>query len=156
MATYFALVPVTNLTQLNLPHLTVSRSAVINAQGDVTNSSATPTGACTLQTCGTIGSLGSQNLTNWSNIPTGAMANIVAMTFLTNWANAISNYVTAATNSASVTNWITTRQPANAVLSNFVRTVARNVTNVVSLSTTNATSKPLTNSYTGDADCLWD
>jgi len=91
---------------------------------------------------------GSQNLTNWSNIPTGAMANVVSTTFLTNWANAISNYVTAATNSASVTNWITTRQPADAVLSNLVGTAARNVTNFISLSTTNATSKPLTNSYT--------
>jgi len=90
----------------------------------------------------------SANLTNWSNIPTGAMANVVSTTFLTNWANAISNYVTAATNSASVTNWITTRQPADAVLSNLVGTVARNVTNFISLSTTNATSKPLTNSYT--------
>lgn len=91
---------------------------------------------------------GSANLTNWSNIPTGAMANVVSTTFLTNWANAISNYATATTNSASVTGWITLRQPANAVLSNLVGTVARNVTNVVSLSTTNATSKPLTNSYT--------
>jgi len=91
---------------------------------------------------------GSANLTNWSNIPTGAMANVVSTTFLTNWANTISNYVTAATNSASVTNWITTRQPADAVLSNLVGTAARNVTNFVSLSTTNATSKPLTNSYT--------
>lgn len=32
--------PNTNRVQLNLPHLTASRSAVINAQGDVTNSSA--------------------------------------------------------------------------------------------------------------------
>jgi len=32
--------PVTNLIQLNLPHLTVSRSAIINAQGDLTNSAA--------------------------------------------------------------------------------------------------------------------
>lgn len=36
---------------------------------------------------------GSLNLTNWSNIPTGAMANIPAVSFLTNWANAISNLV---------------------------------------------------------------
>lgn len=35
--------------------------------------------------------IGTLNLTNWSNIPTGAMANVVAATFLTNWANAISN-----------------------------------------------------------------
>jgi len=39
-------------------------------------------------------------------------------------------------------------QPASPVLSNLVGTVARNVTNVVSLSTSNATSKPITNSYT--------
>ena len=87
------------------------------------------------------------NLNDWSQIPTGAMANVVSTTFLTNWANAVSNYVTAATNSASVTNWINSRQPADAVLSNLVGTVANNVTNVVSLSTTNATSKPLTNAY---------
>jgi len=91
---------------------------------------------------------GSANLTNWSNIPTGAMANVVSTDFLTNWANAISNLTTAVTNSASVTNWINFRQPADAVLSNLVGTVAGNVTNVISLSTTNATSKPLTNSYT--------
>lgn len=36
----------------------------------------------------------------------------------------------------------------NEVLTNLVGTVARNVTNFVSLSTSNATSKPLTNSYT--------
>lgn len=36
----------------------------------------------------------------------------------------------------------------NAVLTNLIGTVTRNVTNVVSLSTSNATSKPLTNSYT--------
>lgn len=39
---------------------------------------------------------GSLNLTNWSNIPTGAMANIPAVTFLTNWTTAISNYVDTA------------------------------------------------------------
>lgn len=61
----------------------------------------------------------SANLTNWSNIPTGAMANVVSTTFLTNWANAISNYVTASTNSALVTNWITTRQPASENLTNW-------------------------------------
>ncbi len=61
----------------------------------------------------------SANLTNWSNIPTGAMANAVAATFLTNWANAVSNYVTAATNSASVTNWIGSRQPASGNLTNW-------------------------------------
>ena len=33
----------------------------------------------------------SLNLSNWSNIPTGEMANVVSTTFLTNWANAISN-----------------------------------------------------------------
>jgi hypothetical protein len=32
--------PVTNLIQLNLPHLTASRSAIINAQNDLTNSAA--------------------------------------------------------------------------------------------------------------------
>ncbi len=37
---------------------------------------------------------------------------------------------------------------ANGVLTNLVGTVARNITNFVSLSTSNATSKPLTNSYT--------
>lgn len=45
--------------------------------------------------------LGSANLTNWSSIPTGAMANVVSTTFLTNWANAISNLV----GSASGTNF---------------------------------------------------
>ena len=101
---------------------------------------------------------GSLNLTNWSLIPTGAMANVVAATALTNYAAGASNTaftvgaagtnnVIAATNSASVTNWITTRQPSDPVLSNLVGTAARNVTNVVSLSTSNATSKPLTNAY---------
>jgi len=67
---------------------------------------------------------------------------------LTAASNTLNTAIVAATNSASVTNWITTRQPANAVLSNLVGTAANNVTNVVSLSTTNATSKPLTNYYT--------
>jgi hypothetical protein len=39
-------------------------------------------------------------------------------------------------------------QPSDAVLTNLVGTVLRNITNFVSLSTTNATSKPLSNSYT--------
>jgi len=77
-------------------------------------------------------------------VQTASTTNVVGVS---NWVNAVSNYVTAATNSAQVTNWITQRQPANAVLSNLVVTVAHNVTNVISLSTTNATSKPLTNSY---------
>lgn len=77
----------------------------------------------------------SANLTNWSLIPTGEMANVVSTTFLTNWANSISNLAQ-------------TKQNGSAVLTNLVGTVANNVTNVVSLSTTNATSKPLTNSYT--------
>ena len=41
-----------------------------------------------------------------------------------------------------------TKQNGDAALANLVGTVARNVTNVVSLSTSNATSKPLTSSYT--------
>jgi len=89
---------------------------------------------------------------NASNIVVGIdwaqVASTTNVVGVSNWVNSVSNYVTAATNSASVTNWITQRQPANAVLSNLVGTVAKNVTNVVSLSTTNATSKPLTNSYT--------
>lgn len=43
---------------------------------------------------------------------------------------------------------INARQGGNAALSNLVGTVARNVTNIISLSTSNATSRPLTNSYT--------
>jgi hypothetical protein len=77
---------------------------------------------------------GSLNLTNWSNIPTGSMANVVSTDFLTNWANSISNLTQ-------------TKQNGSAVLTNLVGTVANNVTNVVSLSTTNATSKPITNAY---------
>lgn len=59
------------------------------------------------------------------------------------WAgdNSVSNYV------GSVSNLTQTKQAGNAVLTNLVGTVARNVTNVVSLSTSNATSKPLSNSY---------
>ena len=33
----------------------------------------------------------SENLTNWSGIPTGAMANVTAATFLSNWVNSVSN-----------------------------------------------------------------
>jgi hypothetical protein len=72
------------------------------------------------------------NLTNWSLIPTGAMANVVSTTFLTNWANAVSNYVTAATNSASVTNWINSRQPASANLTNWSLIPTGEMANVVS------------------------
>jgi hypothetical protein len=50
-------------------------------------------------------------------------------------------------NAQAATNLISAKQAGNAVLSNLVGTVAGNVTNVVSLSTTNATSKPLTNSF---------
>ncbi len=173
--------PVTNGTQLNLPHLTVLHSAVINAQGDVTNSSDVsnwslyptnvwndrqfgsqnltnwsniPTGsmanvvstdyltnwANAISNLANTKQFGSDNLTNWSNIPTGAMANIVSVTFLTNWANTISNYVTAATNSASVTNWITTRQPSSTTLSNLSGTGA--ITNLFNTSLSNATIKP--------------
>jgi len=168
--------PVTNGTQLNLPHLTVSRSAVINAQGDVTNSSADSNWSLYPTNVWNDRQFGSQNLTNWSNIPTGAMANVVATDYLTNWANAISNLTqTKQFGSANLTNWSNiptgamanvvsttfltnwanaisnlaeTKQLGSAVLTNLVGTVANNVTNVVSLSTTNATSKPLTNSYT--------
>lgn len=75
---------------------------------------------------------GSANLTNWSSIPTGSMANVVSTTFLTNWANSISNYVTAATNSASVTNWINFRQPASANLTNWSLIPTGSMANVVS------------------------
>lgn len=34
----------------------------------------------------------SDNLTNWSSLPTGAMANATSTDYLTNWANAVSNY----------------------------------------------------------------
>jgi len=168
--------PVTNGTQLNLPHLTVSRSAVINAEGDVTNSSADSNWSLYPTNVWNDRQFGSQNLTNWSNIPTGAMANVASTTFLTNWANAISNLAeTKQLGSANLTNWSNiptgamanvvsttfltnwanaisnlaeTKQLGSAVLTNLVGTVANNVTNVISLSTTNATSKPLTNSYT--------
>lgn len=133
--------PVTNLTQLNLPHLTVSRSAIINAQGDVTNSSADSNWSLYTTNVWNDRQGGSQNLTNWSNIPTGAMANVVSTTFLTNWANAVSNYVTAATNSASVTNWIGSRQPASTILTNLSGTGA--ITNLFSPTLSNATIKPL-------------
>lgn len=75
---------------------------------------------------------GSANLTNWSNIPTGSMANVASTTFLTNWANSISNYVTAATNSASVTNWINFRQPASENLTNWSNIPTGAMANVVS------------------------
>lgn len=73
------------------------------------------------------------NLTNWSNIPTGAMANVVSATFLTNWINAVSNYVTAATNNAPVTNWTVLRQPADPELTNW----ADFSTNVIADTATN-------------------
>lgn len=75
---------------------------------------------------------GSLNLTNWSNLPTGAMANVVAVTFLTNWTDAISNYVTAATNAAQVTNWINFRQPADTDLTNWALIPTGAMANVVS------------------------
>jgi len=90
----------------------------------------------------------SANLTNWSNIPTGTMANVVSTTFLTNWANAVSNYVTAATNSASVTNWITQRQPASTILTNLSGTGA--LTNATDFQPADATLTNLAgNSYKG-------
>ena len=75
---------------------------------------------------------GSLNLTNWSLIPTGEMANVVSTTFLTNWTDAVSNYVRAATNSASVTNWINSRQPASANLTNWSLIPTGEMANVVS------------------------
>lgn len=60
----------------------------------------------------------------------GTYALVSSTTFLTNWANAVSNYVTAATNSASVTNWINARQPADAKLSNIVGLASTVFTNV--------------------------
>jgi hypothetical protein len=56
--------------------------------------------------------------------------------------------VASFTNATALTNLSNQKQQGDAALSNLVGTVARNVTNVVSLSTSNATSRPLTNSYT--------
>jgi hypothetical protein len=85
---------------------------------------------------------GSINLTNWSNIPTGAMANIPSVDWLTNATAAISNYVTAATNSASVTNWIVSRQPASASLTNASGN-PNLVTNILGSGTVTVTSNNL-------------
>lgn len=68
--------------------------------------------------------LGSANLTNWSNIPTGAMANVASTTFLTNWANAISNMVGSSTGT-NFNGTITTN------LSRFVVTHYGDSTNIV-------------------------
>jgi len=69
---------------------------------------------------------------------TASTTNVVGVS---NWVNSVSNYVTAATNSASVTNWITQRQPASQTLTNLSGTGA--ITNVFSASLSNATMKPV-------------
>lgn len=56
--------------------------------------------------------------------------------------------VASFTNATALTNLANQKQQGDAALTNLVGTVARNVTNVVSLSTSNATSRPITNSYT--------
>lgn len=48
-----------------------------------------------------------------------------------------------------------TKQHGSGVLTNLVLTVANNVTNIISLSTSNATSKPLTNSYASGVATLF-
>ncbi len=95
---------------------------------------------------------GSLNLTNWSLIPTGSMANVVSTTFLTNFLTSVSNlaytlaqnnsnlsyaigtaatnYANSVTNSAMVTNWINFRQFASAVLSNLSTMAGFTWTNV--------------------------
>jgi len=77
----------------------------------------------------------SANLTNWSLIATGEMANVVSVTWLTNWAGAISNAVYAGTNDAytyartmtsglpafivGVSNLAATKQHGSAALTNL-------------------------------------
>jgi len=61
---------------------------------------------------------------------------VSAANYLTNWANAVSNYVTSATNSASVTNWINSRQPASALESNLVTNPYVAYTNVLTKTST--------------------
>lgn len=58
-------------------------------------------------------------------------------------------------NLAGTSQYFTNGQASSMVLSNLVGTAARNVTNVVSLSTSNATSNPLTNSYTAGVLTLY-
>jgi hypothetical protein len=138
--------PVTNLTQLNLPHLTVSRSAVINAQGDVTNSSADA---------------------NWSIYPTNVwnsrqggsvlLSNLVANPY-TGYTNQVFGGTNISVRTAGGTNFIDTtgflnnwslystnvwnsRQGGSATLTNLSGTGA--ITNLFTPSLSNATIKPL-------------
>lgn len=81
---------------------------------------------------------GTQNLTNWSNIPTGEMANVVSATFLTNWAAAISNLAeTKQFGSINLTNWanIPTGAMANVVSATFLTNWANAVSNYVTAAT---------------------
>jgi hypothetical protein len=56
-------------------------------------------------------------LNNWSQIPTGTMANVVSTTFFTNWTDAISNL--AQTKLQGVTNQYTTNVPGTPVIGSF-------------------------------------
>ena len=86
----YAVGPVTNGTQLNLPHLTVSRSAVINAQGDVTNSSADANWSLYPTNVWNDRQGGSAVLTNLAG--TGAITNLFSPTLSYNHHKAISGW----------------------------------------------------------------
>jgi len=138
--------PVTNLVQLNLPHLTVSRSAIINAQGDLTNSSADA---------------------NWSLYPTNVwndrqggsvlLSNLVANPY-TGYTNQVFGGTNISVRTVGGTNFIDTtgflnnwslystnvwnsRQGGSATLTNLSGTGA--ITNLFSATLSNATIKPL-------------
>jgi len=75
---------------------------------------------------------GSLNLTNWSNIATGDMANIPSVTFLTNWANAISNLAYMIAMANSNLSW-----SIGTDATNYTLTASNNVRLVAGLAATN-------------------
>ncbi len=103
------------------------------------------------QPSGTIAILdGNTNVIGW--ISTNVFGNVSGATNglttrVNNLDGATNALNTRMANAEAATNLISSKQHGTAALTNLSGTVGNNVTNVISLSTSNATSQPLTNSY---------
>jgi len=82
------LVAVSNRVDLFTTALTNHGSAVLQS---ATNYTIAATNSASVTNWINFRMVASANLTNWSLIPTGSMANVVAVDWLTNWSGAISN-----------------------------------------------------------------
>lgn len=123
----------------NVVGLTVGANLSVSGGALAASGGAASTNITTLASGSlTVGTVIASNLVRVGQIDVLTNANLNAVQVTNTLTVGTTNVVTA----------LAGKQAADMVLSNLVGTAARNVTNVVSLSTSNATSKPLSNSYT--------